>query len=46
MDVRSVQRAMKAAGIDFVLEADETTEGPAHATLLDPDGNSILIDQH
>ena len=45
-DVRSVQRYMKEAGIEFVQEADESTEGPAHATLLDPDGNPVLIDQH
>jgi len=45
-DVRSVQKAMKAAGLEFVLEADEATTGPAHATLLDPDGNPVLLDQH
>jgi catechol 2,3-dioxygenase-like lactoylglutathione lyase family enzyme len=45
-DVRSVQKVMKAAGLEFVLEADETTTGPAHATLLDPDGNPVLLDQH
>jgi catechol 2,3-dioxygenase-like lactoylglutathione lyase family enzyme len=45
-DVRAVQRAMKAAGLEFVLEADETSTGPAHATLLDPDGNPVLLDQH
>jgi len=27
-------------------EADETTEGPAHLVIVDPDGNRILIDQH
>jgi catechol 2,3-dioxygenase-like lactoylglutathione lyase family enzyme len=45
-DVRAVQRAMKAAGVEFVLEVDESSEGPAHATLLDPDGNPVLLDQH
>ncbi|MBL8130866.1 MAG: VOC family protein [Anaerolineae bacterium] len=45
-DVRSIQRALKGKGMTFVLEADESTSGPAHATLTDPDGNAILIDQH
>ena len=27
-------------------EADESTTGPASLTLLDPDGNPVLIDQH
>ena len=45
-DVRAVQRALKAAGASFSLEADESASGPAHATLSDPDGNMILLDQH
>ena len=27
-------------------EADENTEGPASFLVKDPDGNTILIDQH
>jgi lactoylglutathione lyase len=45
LDVRAIQRDLKAQGITFALEADETSEGPAHATLADPDGNQILLDQ-
>jgi lactoylglutathione lyase len=45
-DVRSIQKNLKEKGISFQLEADESTTGPAHATLLDPDGNAILLDQH
>jgi lactoylglutathione lyase len=45
-DVRAVQKELKAQGIEFQLEADETTQGPAYATLQDPDGNAILLDQH
>lgn len=45
-DVRDIQKALKADGIAFIEEADETTTGPAHITLLDPDGNPVLIDQH
>jgi lactoylglutathione lyase len=44
-DVRSIQKTLKGQGITFALEADEKTEGAAHASLLDPDGNAILLDQ-
>jgi catechol 2,3-dioxygenase-like lactoylglutathione lyase family enzyme len=45
-DVRELQRQLKAAGIPFEQEADETTTGPAYFTVVDPDGNQILVDQH
>lgn len=45
-DVRELQRELKAKGIEFVTEADETTTGPAHFIAVDPDGNTILVDQH
>ena len=45
-DVRELQRQLKAQGVEFVSEADESTSGPASFSLLDPDGNPILIDQH
>lgn len=45
-DIRVLQRDLKAQGVAFVMEADETTAGPASFMLLDPDGNSILVDQH
>jgi len=45
-DVREIQRQLKAQGIVLNEEADESTEGPAYITLVDPDGNPILIDQH
>lgn len=45
-DVRAVQKQLKANGLTLVQEADETTQGPAHAFLLDPDGNPLLLDQH
>ena len=37
---------LKAQGVAFATEADETTTGPAHFMVLDPDGNPILVDQH
>jgi catechol 2,3-dioxygenase-like lactoylglutathione lyase family enzyme len=45
-DVREIQKQLRAKGIAFVTEADETTTGPAHFIVNDPDGNPILVDQH
>lgn len=45
-DVRELQKALKAKGIELVQEADETGEGPASFVITDPDGNTILVDQH
>jgi len=45
-DVREIQRQLKEQGLKLVTEADETSTGPASVTLIDPDGNPILIDQH
>lgn len=45
-DVREIQKHLKANGIELVREADETTTGPENITMLDPDGNPVLIDQH
>jgi len=45
-DIRAIQRSLKASRLALTSEADESTTGPASLTLIDPDGNSILIDQH
>jgi len=45
-DVRAIQKHLKENGILLDKEADETTSGPEHIFLKDPDGNMILIDQH
>ena len=45
-DVRAIQKALKAAGVALTSEADEAATGPGSITLIDPDGNPILIDQH
>ena len=45
-DVRELQRTFKARGITMTTEADETTEGPAYFMVADPDGNTLLFDQH
>jgi lactoylglutathione lyase len=45
-DIRQLQRELKANGVELIMEADESTTGPASIMVLDPDGNPILIDQH
>ena len=45
-DVRDLQKQLKAQGVQFVTEADESTTGPASFMVTDPDGNPILFDQH
>ncbi len=45
-DVRKVQQKLKSKGLKLQTEADERSSGPASFVLLDPDGNTILIDQH
>lgn len=45
-DVRELQKLLKEQGVELLTEADENTTGPASITLMDPDGNPILIDQH
>lgn len=45
-DVREIQRQLESQGLALDSRADPTTSGPASLTLTDPDGNTILIDQH
>jgi len=45
-DVRAIQKQLKASGVPLVSEADDATKGPAHVMVKDPDGNTILLDQH
>jgi lactoylglutathione lyase len=45
-DVRELQRQLKASGINLITEADENSTGPASFMIADPDGNTILVDQH
>ena len=37
---------LKARGINMITEADESSTGPASFMIADPDGNTILVDQH
>lgn len=45
-DVRELQRELKANGVQMLSEADESTTGPGSFMIADPDGNTILVDQH
>lgn len=45
-DVRKIQASLKKDGVELVQEADESTTGPGSMVFMDPDGNTILIDQH
>jgi predicted lactoylglutathione lyase len=45
-DVRELQHTFKARGLTMAPEADETTTGPAYFMVTDPDGNTLLFDQH
>ena len=44
-DVRSLQRRLRAAGLD-VGAPIASASGPASFAITDPDGNPILFDQH
>lgn len=45
-DVREIQRALKDKGIALTSEVEAGTEGLGYFTLVDPDGNQIMFDQH
>lgn len=45
-DVRKIQSSLKEAGLKLEKQIEAGTEGPASLIVTDPDGNSILIDQH
>jgi catechol 2,3-dioxygenase-like lactoylglutathione lyase family enzyme len=45
-DIREIQQTFRERGIEFATEADEDSTGPASFVILDPDGNTILVDQH
>jgi catechol 2,3-dioxygenase-like lactoylglutathione lyase family enzyme len=43
-DVRRIQAGAEEAGLS-ITEAADGDAGPAHISLVDPDGNAVLIDQ-
>ena len=45
-DVQELQRQLESRGVKLISEADENSTGPASFMIVDPDGNTILVDQH
>ncbi|MCL4257955.1 MAG: VOC family protein [Anaerolineales bacterium] len=46
-DVRQIQQHLKDQGVELQTEVDpDKVSGPSHLVVIDPDGNTILIDQH
>ncbi len=45
-DVREIHQKLVAAGIEITDSNLKADTGPGHISFVDPDGNSILIDQH
>ena len=45
-DIRELQKQLRESGVEFATEADESSSGPASFVISDPDGNTILFDQH
>ena len=46
VDIREIQKTLLERGLELTTRADESTTGPASLTLVDPDGNPVLLDQH
>lgn len=44
-DVRAIQARLEGAGLTLETRTDPDSSGAGHITLIDPDGNPILIDQ-
>ena len=45
-DIRDIQKELLDKGINIERKVDPKSSGPASFTVVDPDGNTILIDQH
>lgn len=45
-DVRKIQKHLKENDVELIREADLDKSGPSSITMVDPDGNVVLIDQH
>jgi lactoylglutathione lyase len=46
-DVRALKTQLEAAGVETThATTDKTESGPASFIITDPDGNTILVDQH
>ena len=45
-DVREIQRSLDSHGVDLSVRTDPDGTGIGHIVLEDPDGNTIMFDQH
>jgi len=45
-DMRDLRKQFEAKGIEIVKESITGEKGPSSFSIIDPDGNPILIDQH
>lgn len=45
-DVRDLLKEFEAQGVNIKKKSIANESGPSHFSIIDPDGNSILIDQH
>ena len=45
-DVRELHSKLQSQGIEIVQQTLEGQSGPSSFSIVDPDGNAILIDQH
>lgn len=46
MNIREIQRILKDRDINIASEADENSTDRTSFMIIDPDGNTILVDQH
>lgn len=46
IDVRDLQQQLEADGVELQSRVEANSSGPGSFTLIDPDGNPILVDQH
>lgn len=45
-DIRQLQSNLKMEGVEIIHPVAENSSGPASFMIVDPDGNTILVDQH
>jgi len=45
-DIREIHKNLKSQGIETTEESLKEESGPASFKVIDPDGNTILLDQH
>jgi len=45
-DVRELREQFKSKGVEIAEESIAGEKGPSSFSVIDPDGNPILIDQH